>query len=140
MASDKQKSLTPKQDAFARAYVETGNASEAYRRAYDADNMKPEVVKVKACELLKNGNVAVTVEALQAKHAKRHDITVDRITEMLLEDRTIARSNDQPAAAVSAAMGIAKLHGLIIDKSKVELATHEDALTELRKLAAGGGQ
>ena len=140
MASDKQKALTPKQDAFARAYVETGNASEAYRRAYDADNMRPEVVKVKACELLKNGNVAVTVEALQAKHAKRHDITVDRITEMLLEDRTLARNNDQPAAAVSAAMGIAKLHGLIIDKSKVELATHEDALTELRKLAADGGQ
>ena len=65
MASDKQKALTPKQEAFARAYVETGNASEAYRRAYDADNMKPEVVKVKACELLKNGNVAVTVEALR---------------------------------------------------------------------------
>ena len=140
MASDKQKALSPKQEAFARAYVETGNASEAYRRAYDADNMKPEVVKVKACELLKNGNVAVTVEALKAKHAKRHDITVDRITEMLLEDRTLARNNDQPAAAVSAAMGIAKLHGLIIDKSKVELATHEDALTELRKLAAYGGQ
>jgi len=26
--------LTPKQEAFALAYVETGNASEAYHRAY----------------------------------------------------------------------------------------------------------
>jgi phage terminase small subunit len=26
--------LTPKQEAFAQAYIETGNASEAYRRAY----------------------------------------------------------------------------------------------------------
>ena len=26
--------LTPKQEAFCRAYVETGNASEAYRQAY----------------------------------------------------------------------------------------------------------
>ena len=34
-------SLTPKQEAFCLAYMETGNASEAYRRAYDADNMKP---------------------------------------------------------------------------------------------------
>lgn len=28
--------LTPKQEAFAQAYVETGNASGAYRRAYNA--------------------------------------------------------------------------------------------------------
>ncbi|MGU9998175.1 terminase small subunit, partial [Bordetella avium] len=36
--------LTPKQEAFALAYVETGNASEAYRRAYSAERMKPETV------------------------------------------------------------------------------------------------
>ena len=132
--------VTQKQEAFARAYVETGNASEAYRRAYDAARMKPEAIHVNASKLLADTKVALRVDALQEKHAKRHDITVDRITEMLLEDRTLARSNDQPAAAVSATMGIAKLHGLIIDRSKVELATHEDALTELRKLAAGGGQ
>ena len=132
--------LTQKQEAFARAYVETGNASEAYRRAYDAARMKPEAIHVNASKLLADTKVALRVDALQEKHAKRHDITVDRITEMLLEDRTLARSKDEPAAAVTAAMGIAKLHGLIIDKSKVELATHEDALTELRKLAAGGSQ
>ena len=27
--------LTPKQEAFILAYLETGNASEAYRRAYN---------------------------------------------------------------------------------------------------------
>jgi phage terminase small subunit len=31
--------LTIKQHAFAMAYIDTGNASEAYRRSYDADNM-----------------------------------------------------------------------------------------------------
>ena len=31
--------LTEKQEAFCRAFVETGNASEAYRRSYDAKNM-----------------------------------------------------------------------------------------------------
>ena len=35
MFDEKLNALTPKQDAFACAYVETGNASEAYRRAYD---------------------------------------------------------------------------------------------------------
>jgi len=59
------KTLTPKQQRFVQEYLATGNASEAYRRAYDAENMKPAVVKVKACELLKSGNVAVTVQELR---------------------------------------------------------------------------
>lgn len=71
--------LTPKQAAFVRAYLETGNASEAYRRAYNAKNMKPETIKVKACELLKNGNVAATVERRQDQVAEKHGITVERI-------------------------------------------------------------
>lgn len=36
--------LTPKQETFCLAYIETGNASEAYRQAYDAENMKPDTV------------------------------------------------------------------------------------------------
>lgn len=32
-------SLTIKQEAFCQAYIETGNASEAYRTAYAADKM-----------------------------------------------------------------------------------------------------
>ena len=124
--------LTLKQEAFARAYVETGNASEAYRRAYDAKNMKPEVIAVKASELLKNGKVAVKVGQLRAQLAERHGITVDTITEMLKKDRNLAHEIQQPGAAVSASMGLAKLHGLIVDKSKVEFATHEEALRALK--------
>ena len=32
--------MTPKQEQFTRLYVETGNASEAYRQAYNTDNME----------------------------------------------------------------------------------------------------
>ena len=71
--------LTPKQEAFALAYVETGNASEAYRRAYDAENMKPAVIAVKASELLKNGKVAVKVAEVRQAAAERTNVTVDRV-------------------------------------------------------------
>ena len=40
MTKEKEYKLTIKQEAFARAYVETGNASEAYSRAYNAENMQ----------------------------------------------------------------------------------------------------
>jgi phage terminase small subunit len=71
--------LTPKQEAFCQKYIELGNASEAYRVAYDAARMKADTVHVKACELLKNGKVAVRVEELQAALRRRHEVTVDRV-------------------------------------------------------------
>jgi len=77
------KKLTPKQERFAQEYLATGNASEAYRRAYNAEKMKPAVVKVKACELLKNGNVAVTVEDLREASTTELVATVIKRKEFL---------------------------------------------------------
>lgn len=110
--------LTPKQEAFALAYVETGNASEAYRRSYNAEKMKPSVIAVKASELLANGNVAVRVAELQAAHVERHEITVDDILRELEEARALAAGGEkpQPAAMVAASMGKAKLLGMLTDK------------------------
>lgn len=71
--------LTPKQEAFVRAYIETGNASEAYRKAYGADNTKDSAVHVNASKLLKNTKVALRLAELQSKVAERHEITMDKI-------------------------------------------------------------
>lgn len=115
--------LTPKQEAFAQAYVETGNASEAYRRSYSAANMKPEVVNNKASELLKKGDVRVRVAALQAKAVERHELTVDDIIRELEEARTFAMTGErpQPSAMVAATMGKAKVLGFIKDKVDASL-------------------
>ena len=58
--------LTQKQEAFALAYFETGNASEAYRRSYNAANMKPETVTNKAHALIKRGDVRARLDELNA--------------------------------------------------------------------------
>jgi len=108
--------VTPKQEAFCQAYIETGNASEAYRLCYNAANMKPESVNVNACKLLADAKIALRVNELKADHAKRHEVTVDDIRTMLLEDREFAREMETPGAAVSATMGLAKLYGHMRDK------------------------
>jgi len=108
--------LTPKQDAFALAYVETGNASEAYRRAYDAENMSPDAIKVEACKLLAHPNVTITVVNIQEAAQERTLVTVESITKELEENRAIALGLDQAAAMNSATMGKAKLHGLLVDR------------------------
>ena len=71
MTKEKELKLTIKQEAFARAYVETGNASEAYRRAYNAENMKQESIAVRACELLAHSKVSVMVQQLKDQAAAR---------------------------------------------------------------------
>ena len=81
--SDKPK-LTPKREAFARAYVETGNGSEAYRRSYSTANMKPETVTENASRLLADGNVSARVAELQAAMAERNNLKEDDIIRHLL--------------------------------------------------------
>lgn len=110
--------LTAKQEAFCLAYMETGNASESYRRAYNAANMKPAVIAVKACELLAHGNVSVRVAELQKQAAERNAITVDDLIAELEQARVLAAGGEkpQPAAMVSATMGKAKLLGFDVQK------------------------
>ena len=116
--------LTPKQEAFCLAYMETGNASEAYRRAYNAENTKPDVIHVKASQLLANGKLAVRMEQLRQDAVKRNEITVDDLIKELEEARNAALNspNPQAAAMTSATMGKAKLLGFLVDKvdSKIE--------------------
>ncbi|MBD9177624.1 MAG: terminase small subunit [Odoribacter splanchnicus] len=71
--------LTLKQEAFCNYYIETGNASEAYRRAFCCAKMKPAVVNVKAVELLSNGKVSVRVKELQDELKKKSDLSKERI-------------------------------------------------------------
>lgn len=110
--------LTPKQEKFCRSYVETGNASEAYRVAYNTENMKPETIKRKAQELLNHGTITATIESLKNRHAKRHDYKVDDLLNELEEARLLAKMAENPTAMVGATMGKAKLLGL--DKKLVE--------------------
>mgnify|MGYP002725753688 CR=1 FL=1 len=104
--------LTPKQDAFCMVYVETGNATEAYRCSYSVDNMKPATVNRRAKDLMDNGKIQARIKELQAEHRERHAVTVDSLTDEYEEARGKALEIGQPGAAVSATTGKARLHGL----------------------------
>ena len=53
--------LTIKQEKFCNYYLETGNASEAYRRAFSCGKMKSGTVNRKAIELFENGKITARV-------------------------------------------------------------------------------
>lgn len=138
MEGQARMTLTPKQEAFAKAYVETGNASAAYRTAYGADGWTENALNVQASKMLKHPKIVLRLSELQRRAQERHDITIDTITEMLKADRELARERGQCSAAVNAAMGLAKLHGLIVDKTEHSggmTMTHEQRLDELERKA-----
>ena len=85
--------LTPKEEAFCLAYLETGSASEAYRRAYSAKKMKPATIHVKASQLLDRDKVTVRLEEVRESRLKRHEVTVDRIVAEL-EKIAFANADD----------------------------------------------
>ena len=107
--------LTPKQEAFAQAYVQTGSASEAYRMAYDASKSKPESVHRLAYGVLENVKVASRIKELQSQAAQRHQLTVDDLINELEDARQIAMGGERPQATamVAATMGKAKLLGYL---------------------------
>lgn len=114
--------VTEQQEKFCRVFVETGNASEAYRQAYNAKNMGANTIAARASEMLNKSNITVRLQQLREVHQKRHAITVDTLLEKLNKVYTVALGADTPqsSAAVQAVMGQAKLLGL--DKQLIELS------------------
>lgn len=112
--------LTQKQENFCQKFVEIGNASEAYRQSYSAQNMSPESIWQEASTLKEPPHVSTRIKILQEEHVKRHAVTVDSLTKELEEARQLALHTTvlQPSAAVAATMGKAKIHGMLIDKSE----------------------
>lgn len=126
-----EKPLTQKQEAFALAYVETGNAAEAYRRAYDVKAAtQHSSIYVAASRLLDNPKVMLRVKELQEQAAEMCLYTVrDAFTEYEMA-RQLALQEANPSAAVSAVSGKVKLFGLEAPaRSKHEHSSPDGSMT-----------
>lgn len=129
--------LTLKQERFARYYVGEcqGNASAAYRKAYNAEKMTDSTITVKAYELMNNGKVADMVERLKSEQAEHEAITLEEITAALRRAMDGAAAAGQWSAASSAALGLAKLAGLLIEKRQISATPGADHLDAVALLA-----
>lgn len=113
--------LTAKQEKFCQGVAKGLTYSDACREAYDAENMKAEVIQNKASDLMKRDDIRVRVDELKERALKRYDLTVDDIISELEEAREIAKETKTSAAMVSASMGKAKLLGLVTDNISAKI-------------------
>lgn len=88
----RERKLTAKQESFVLAYLETGNATEAYRRSYNVANMRPMTIAGCSQELLRNPLIANALEKLRAQAVEKAVISraqvLDLITDLATADAT----------------------------------------------------
>ncbi len=124
--------LTAKQDTFCREYLVDLNATAAARRAgYSARNAD----KI-GSELLGKTGVAERISELQAEAAKRNEVTLDDVIQMLVEDHRDAKAAGQHGPAVRAAELLGKHLGAFTDR--MVLSQDQVSNEEVIKAIAGG--
>lgn len=136
--------LTPKQEAFCLAFLETGNAAEAYRRSYDVSpDAKDGWIYVEACQLLDHPKIALRLKALKDQAERLSIFSLSAAMDEFEQARKLAQTEKNPSAMVAATTGKVKLFGL--DRpAKVEMAASvehkvspNDAFAEFVRLVAG---
>jgi phage terminase small subunit len=136
-----EKALTPKQAAFARAYLEHGNASLAYKLVYNASNMNEASIGRMAFDVLHNPKVQAEVQKIQQQSLKKASKTIDDFVADLEEAAELAKQSGNAAALVTARMAQAKLLGLVTDRAEVRTGAidPEEAKPDIAQLWARVG-
>ena len=114
--------LTVKQSAFIAAYLETSNASEAYRRSYDCQGSSEAAINVNACKLLKNAKVALRLHVLQERASAKVVLSRSWVLEQLMDNVSMAKQSEDFAASNKALELLGKtdeLSGMFTEKSSV---------------------
>ena len=134
MAKNKKTGLTPKQTKFCHVYVETGNASEAYRQAYEASNMAIDTIKANAYKQLQLTYVQDYIEQLQQEAKEKAVFSIEQAHKQYLEAIEIAKNIEQPATIVTATKAQCELYGVEKPK-KVEADININASPSLDRLS-----
>lgn len=126
--------LTLAQERFAMAYVDYGDADEAFQLVF---NRRPKAHELKAlmelAPLIKRVAVLYNMRVALMQHSAQVD--VDMLVRELEQARQIAIGEREASAAIAATLGKAKLHGLLIDKREISLKRPEDMTeAELRQI------
>lgn len=150
--------LTPKQENFCLAYLETGNASEAYRRSYNTAKMKPETICRNAKGMLDGTKIAARIAELRKPVEEAVQIDLMRVVKELVRLATfdprrllnadgspkpINELDDDTAAAIAGLDMLEQFEGQGKDRvfvgyvKKYKIADKNAALDKLMKHLGG---
>lgn len=103
--------LTAKQEAFAQAIADGLGQADAYRFAYNAENMKDESVYPQASKLMKNPKVATRVTELKSQVADKQLWTREMSVKGLISAYRIALEAKTSTGMTAAVKELNIMHG-----------------------------
>lgn len=131
--------LTPKQQKFINAYLATGNASQSYRKVYNAKGMTDNAVAVEAHKLINHPKVSQILLSTQKRVAERAEITAMDLVKELEEIQKLAIADGQYGPAVAASGLKAKILGKITNRTAVEGNVNHEHHHEHRPVSESSG-
>jgi phage terminase small subunit len=141
--------LTAKQQKFVAEYLEHGNASAAYRAAYNCAGASDATIRREAHRLLENPNIAPTLAEARDNARQAAGITLESHLQRLNELSIKAESAEQFSAAIAAEVHRARAAGLepprptptiaLVDKQAMDTALQRalQHAAEVQKRMAG---
>lgn len=136
--------LTEKQELFAQGLSEGLTNAEAYRRAYDAANMKPNVLHNEASKLAMHNGVSKRLDEILAKKRAKHSMFEGKASDRVWRNVwRLAEGADVPPNVQQSAIALAaKMAGMLTDKVEIENKTADsksieaELLERLQRLSA----
>ena len=104
--------LTSKQEKFAQLVASGKNQSDAYRQAYDAENMTDKTIHETACEVAANPKVSARIKKLREPAVRKIELTVEKLLERFNDALELAEETDQPSAMTATLREMGKLADL----------------------------
>lgn len=121
MGGPRNSGLTPKQEKFCREFIKDGNASAAYRRAYDVKTTKIESVHKMSSLLMANVLVASRIKEIQDRIKKATVITIESHMERLAQIGESAYLDGKYTAAQACEVARGRVSGFYIEKMQVDV-------------------
>ena len=124
--------LTQKQEAFVIKYLECGNATEAYKHAYNTGKMSNKDIGNEAYDLTLHPEIAPKIkqyrQAIESKALENLVIDKEYITKRILYNIEIAECKIDPAVALKGLDMLGKMYDLNEDKQNDRLFTGAERL------------
>ena len=108
--------LTMKQHKFVDEYINSGNASESYRRSYDCKNSTNRTIQINASKLLSNTIVALAIKREKERLSRSSRLGSKELEKRMIDIYDTSFNEGQYNVALNALNAIAKLNGLIVNK------------------------
>ena len=119
--------LTSKQETFAQHIANGSTQADAYRAAYNAENMADGSIWREASLLLDHPKVAQRVSELRSELAKRNLWTREMSVKALVKAYQVAERGDNPSAMTGAVKELNAMHGYN-EPSKLDVTSSDGSM------------